>query len=71
MNRNDIIEMYKKGYSVDYIVKEYYNFKTKHDIKNHSFNNVFIITKKSISMEKAREDIQKTIVDYLKTNCTK
>ena len=67
----DIIEFYKKGYSIDYIVKAYYRFKTKNDIRNHAFGNQFIITRKSITMEKAREDVEEAIINYLNVNCAK
>ena len=72
VNKNkDIIELYKKVYSIDYIVKNYYKFKTKNDIQNHAFGNQFIITRKSITMEKAREDVEEAIINYHKHNCTK
>lgn len=67
----DVIELYKKGYPIDFIVKSYYRFKTINDVHNHMFNGNFIVTKRSISIEIARREVQEMIIDYLKSNCAK
>ena len=68
MTRKDIVEMYKKGYSIDYIIKYYYTEKTKFDIPNHKFKNTFIITKKSCTMEGAKKEVENTIMEFAVSN---
>ena len=71
VRNKDVVELYKKGYSIDFIVKSYYRFKTSNDIRNHMFNGNFIVTKKTISIENARREVQEIIINYLNTNCAK
>lgn len=68
MTSKDVVEMYKKGFSIDYIVDTLYNYKTKNDIPNHKFKNTFIITKKSCSKEQARKDVENTILKFAVSN---
>lgn len=68
MTNKDIVEMYKKGYSIDYIISAFYNYKTKNDIPNHKFRNTFIITKKSITKENARKDVEDILLKFAISN---
>ena len=68
MNRKEIIEMYKKGYSIDYIIKHYYIEKTKFDIPNHKFKNTFIITKKSTTLNNSKKEVEDTILKFALSN---
>lgn len=68
---SDVVKMYEKGYSIDYIVNDFYKFKTKNDIQNHRFNGHYIITKKSITIEGARKEVEEIIINYLSSNCAK
>lgn len=66
MNSRDIVEMYKKGYSIDYIIKRFYDYKTKFDTPNHKFGNTYIITKKSISFSECEKIVCETVLKFLK-----
>lgn len=68
MTSKDVVEMYKKGYSIDYIVDTFYKFKTKDDIPNHKINDTFIVTKKSITKDKAKNDVENTILKFALSN---
>ena len=68
MNKKDVIELYKQGYSVSYIIDLYYSEKTKFDIPNHRYNSVYIIPDKSIVKTQAREEVESSILNYLKTS---
>lgn len=59
----DILKLYDLGYSLDYLVKLYYNFKIKDDVPNHDFNGNYIITKKSYNMNMARRDVENLILN--------
>lgn len=66
MTSKDVVEMYKKGYSIDYIIKEFYRYKTRNDIPDHKFNNTYIITKKSVTIENVRKDVYELLFEVLK-----
>ena len=68
MTSRDIVDMYKKGYPVDFIVDYVFKYKTRNDIPNHKFNNTFIITKKSCSKEQARKEVEDTIFKFALSN---
>lgn len=68
MTRKEIVEMYKKGYSIDYIINYFYKEKTKFDIPNHKFKNTFIITKKSCTLDNARKEVENTILEFAVSN---
>ena len=68
MTNKDIVEMYKKGYSIDYIIKCFYREKTKFDIPNHKFKNTFIITKKSCTLDSAKKEVENTILKFAVSN---
>lgn len=60
--------MYKKGYSIDFIIKEWYRYRIRNDIPNHRFNNTFIITKKSVSFEEVKKDVYEIILQFAVSN---
>ena len=60
----DVIELYKKGFSINQIIDLYYRWKTKEDLPNRRKGNVLIITKKTITKENAKNDVYKQIYFY-------
>ena len=62
----NIVELYKKGYSIDYIIKSYYKYKTKHDLPNIQRNNLIILRRKSISKEDSKKKVYEEIYNYIK-----
>ena len=66
MRRKDIVEMYKKGYSIEFIINTWYHDRIKNDIPSHRFGNSYIITKKSCSCEEARREVEEVIIHSLK-----
>lgn len=62
----DIVELYKKGYSIDYIIESYYRYKTKYDLPNIQKNNLIILRKKSISKEDSKKKVYEEIYNYIK-----
>ena len=65
MSRKDVVRLYQEGYSVSYIVKEYYRYRTRNDVPSHYFNGNFINTRKSISMQQATKEVFEILLDYL------
>ena len=68
MTSKDVVEMYKKGFSIDYIVKEFYRYKTRNDIPNHKFRNTYIITKKSVDKESVKQGVYEIILKFAVSN---
>lgn len=68
MTNKDIVKMYNEGFSIDYITKCFYRYKTREDVPNHKFNNQFIVTKKSTSLEKARKHVEDIILQFALSN---
>lgn len=67
MTSKDIVEMYKKGYSINYIIKEWYRYRIRNDIPNHKFKNTYIITKKSVSMKTVEKDVYDILFETLRS----
>lgn len=68
LTKGNIIEMYKKGYSIDYIVKCYYREKTKYDIQNYFINDTFIVTKKTTTIEHVKKEVEDIILKFALSN---
>lgn len=62
MNSSDVLEMYKKGYSIDYIINQYYKCKIKDDKSNYRIGNKFVIIDKSVKKENVRKEIEELIL---------
>lgn len=65
MNKSEIIELYKKGYSIDYIINNYYRSK-KQDTKviNAQMKKIILITD-DFTKEQARSEVYKTIYNII------
>jgi len=57
LTSKDVVEMYRKGYSIDYIIKEFYRYKIRNDIPNHKFKDTYIVTKKSVTIDDVKKDV--------------
>lgn len=67
MKLNEIIEMYEKGHSIDYITDEYYKYVNR-NIEEKYFNktkNQYVIPKKKITKEQARKNIIAIIYSHV------
>lgn len=62
----DIVELYKKGYSIDSIIDTYYKYKTRNDGANKKIGNCILIKRKSITKDESKKRVYKEIYDYLK-----
>ena len=60
----DIVELYKKGYSIEQIINLYYTWKTKGDIPNKNYRNLIIKYPKSMTKENAKKDVYKELYFY-------
>lgn len=61
----NIVDMYKKGYSIQYIIDSYYRAKTKFDDPIIKKGDLFIIKKKSITKDECKKQVYKEIFEYL------
>jgi len=68
MTNKNIVDMYNKGFSIDYIAKTFYQYKTKDDVPDHKFKNQYIITKKSITLEGAKKHVENIILQFAFSN---
>ena len=64
MNKKDIIEMYKKGYSIKFICDKYYESVNKDCEKAHWYNNVLVVPKQKINRKNCNKNVYETIVYY-------
>lgn len=64
MNKKDIVEMYRKGYSIKFICDEYYKTLNKDCEKAHYYNNVLIIPKKLINRKTSDKIVFDVICAY-------
>lgn len=62
MNDENILELYNKGHSIDYITKLFYLAKNREDRQNYYKNGAYIVTKKTISKDEARMYVIQTII---------
>lgn len=60
-----LVDLYKKGCSLNYITYEYYKYVTRHDISNHVSNGNYIVTKKSMTLGQARKYVENLILENL------
>lgn len=65
MENGQIIELYKKGYSIDYIINEYY----KSQVKSNKLINLqtrrIILIEKYVNKSDVRGEVYKIIYSYL------
>lgn len=66
MSDLDIVELYKKGYSIDSIIDTYYKWKTRNDRPNEKIGNVIVIKRKTITKDESKKKVYQEIYDYLK-----
>lgn len=62
----NVVDMYKKGYSIDYIINEYYKFKTRYDNPNKKIGNLVFINKKSITKEDSKKEVYEEIFNFVR-----
>lgn len=63
---NTLINMYKTGYSIDYIVKRYYRYKNKKQ-KPVKINGIVCYPSKIYDMSYCRTYVVELIYNYIKT----
>ena len=62
----DIVDLYKKGYSINSIIDIYYKWKTRHDEPNEKIGNLIVIKRKTITKEDSKREVYKEIYNYIK-----
>jgi len=62
----NVVEMYKKGYSIDFIIDSYYKWKTKDDKNIYRQGDIFILKRKSITKEESKKEVYREIYNYIK-----
>lgn len=62
----DIIDLYKKGYSINSIIDIYYKWKTRYDKTNKKIGNLIIIKRKTITKEDSKKEVYREIYGYLR-----
>lgn len=64
MDKKEIIKLYKKGYSIDYITKKYYLFK-KHELNKIKLNKTYSFGLiKMYNMSFCREIVEGVLIKY-------
>ncbi len=66
MPKLDIVELYKQGYSIDFIIDTYYKHKTRNDKPNEKIGNCILIKRKSITKDESKKKVYQEIYNYLK-----
>lgn len=65
MTRNEIIDLYDKGFSIDYIVNEYFKKENK-NYSNYYENGNYVINKSKITKNEARRNVEYILLPYIK-----
>lgn len=69
MDSKDVVYLYKKGHSVNYIVNEFYRSKRKDNYSFYNFNNKkVLICFKEITKTQCRGEVYKILYNYIQ-NC--
>ena len=64
MTKKDIVEMYKKGYSIKFISDSWYKYKNRDCEKAHYFGNSFIIPRDKYSRVDCLNEVARVICLY-------
>lgn len=62
----DIVDLYKKGYSINAIIDIFYNWKTKNDVPSKKIGNIVFLRRKSITKEESKKIVYEEIYNYIK-----
>lgn len=66
MDSRDVIGLYEKGYSIDYIVNELYRSKKKENYSFYNYNNKkVLICFKDITKGQCRGEVYKILYNYI------
>lgn len=66
MSDNEIVDLYKEGYSIDYIINQlYYEKKRENKIINLEMKKIILITN-DYSKRNAKEEVYKIIYEFVK-----
>lgn len=66
MSDNEIVDLYKEGYSIDYIINRvYYSVKRENKVINLKMKKIILITN-NFTRINAKEKVYKVIYDYVK-----
>lgn len=66
MNNLDILEMYKNGHSIDFIVNTYYLSQKRENKVMNAYTRQIILIKNNVSKKDARSHVYKIIYTDLK-----
>lgn len=62
----DIVDLYKKGYSINSIIDIYYSWKTKNDKPNEKIGNIILLKRKTTTKEESKKKVYEEIYNYIK-----
>lgn len=62
----NIVELYKKGYSINAIIDIYYRWKTSNNRPNKKIGNIVILKRKTITKEDSKKKVYEEIYNYRK-----
>lgn len=65
MSDEDIIKLYQRGNSIDFIVDTYYRYRNSTVKENFYSNGNFVVTKKNISKKDARIYVSDIILKHI------
>lgn len=63
MEKDEILAMYKSGYSIDFIANQYFRIVNKDVKKNFYADGSFFVQKQNITKQKAYDHVCKVILD--------
>lgn len=66
MSDKNIVELYEKGISIETISKRYRDYMNKSNLSTYRQKNCFTMTRRLMSLEKARKHVEKVILEYKK-----
>lgn len=66
MNKNKIVEMFEKGYSIDYIIEQYYKELNRDLAPVSKKDNSYIVPKPHYTKKQCTKFVYKDLYDYSK-----
>lgn len=65
MTDNDIINLYDRGNSIEFIANIYYRYRNSNIRENYYENDRYIVTKKNITKDEARYYVSNVILKHI------
>ena len=67
MDKFDVVDLYKKGFSIDFIINAYYKYKKNNskDVVSYLNNKILIIKSDGVTKTKCRAFVEQCLYEYL------